>query len=48
MVPWRDLNRRNLATAQCAKGAERKQRVLEEEELWESSERYFQAYGKPL
>ena len=44
LVPWSALNRRHLATAQCAKGADRKLRRLEEEALQESSERAFQAY----
>ena len=48
MVPWRALNGRHLATAQCAKGAERKIRRVVEEDMRESAERAFQAYGKPL
>ena len=48
LVPWRALNRRHLATAQCAKGAERKRRRFAEEELWEILERAFQAYGESL
>ena len=48
LVPWRALNRRHLSTAQRVKGAESKRRWLTEEELQESSERAFQAYGKPL
>ena len=36
MVPWRALNGVHLATAQCDKGAERKQRCLAEEKLWKS------------
>ena len=48
MVPWRTLNKRYLATAQCAKGAEKKRSWLAEEDLWESSERSFQAYWEPL
>ena len=48
MVPWQALNRRHLATTQCARGAERKRKRLAEEELWEISERAFQAYGAPL
>ena len=48
LVPWHALNGRHLATAQCARGGERKRRRLEEEELWEISERAFQAYGAPL
>ena len=46
--PWRTLNGRHLATAQCTRGAERKRRRLGEEELRESFERAFQAYGAPL
>ena len=45
LVPWRTLNRRHLITAQCTRGAERKRRQLAEEELRESMERAFQAYG---
>ena len=48
MVPLRDLNRRHLATTKCAKGGESNQRRLAEEDLQESSERMFQAYGEPL
>ena len=48
MVPWRALNGSHLATVQCARGAERKRRRLEEEELQENLERAFQAYGAPL
>ena len=32
LVPRRDMNERHLATAQCARGAERKIRRLAEEE----------------
>ena len=35
-----------LATEQCSRGKKRKRRLLEEEELMESSERAFQAYGE--
>ena len=42
LVPWLVLNGRQLATAQCDRGAERKRRRLEEEEFRESSERAFQ------
>ena len=48
MVPWRALNGRHHATAQCEKGAERKRRRMAEAELRESTERAFEAYGKPL
>ena len=48
LVPWRTLNRRHPATAQCARGAERKMRRLVEEELREITERAFEAYGDPL
>ena len=48
LVPWRDLNRWHLSTAQCAKGAERKLRRMAEEEMWESAERDFQDYRRPL
>ena len=42
------MNEWNIATAQCAKGAERKHRRMVEEDIWESVERVFQAYGRPL
>ena len=48
MFPWRDMNRRHLATSQCTMGAERKRRWLAEEELQESSEKVFQVYCNPL
>ena len=48
LLPWRTLNRRHLSTTQCTRGAKRKRRRLVEEELRESTERAFQAYGKPL
>ena len=37
-----------LATTQCAKGAERKCQRLAEEGLQESTERCFGSYGEPL
>ena len=48
LVPWRALNGRHHATAQCAKGAERKRHWMEEVELRESIERAFESYGNPL
>ena len=48
LVPWRALNGRNLATAQCARGVEQKIRKLAEDKLRESAERAFQAYGRPI
>ena len=48
MVPWCALNGKHLATAQCAKGTERKRIRLAEEELRESLERAFQAHREPL
>ena len=47
-MPWFSLNRRHLATSQCAKGAERNLRRLVEEDLQESLERCFLEYGEPL
>ena len=32
----------------CRKGADRKRRRIEEEELRDSTERAFEAYGKPI
>ena len=48
LVPWRAINGRHHATAQCAKGAERKRRWMAEAELRDSTERAFEAYWKPL
>ena len=48
LVPWQDLNVRHPATAQCARGVERKRRRLAEAEMRASSERAFEAYMEPL
>ena len=48
LVLWRALNGRHHATAKCAKGTEQKRRRMAEAELRESTERDFEAYGKPL
>ena len=48
LVPWRTLNRQQISTAQCAKGADRNCRRLAEEEMRESAERAYQAYRRPL
>ena len=48
LVPWRALNGRQHATAMCKKVAERKRRRMAEAELRDSTERPFEAYGKPL
>ena len=48
LIPRRSLNGRHLATAQCARGAERKRQRLAEAETRESSERAFEAYGEPI
>ena len=48
LVPWRALNGRHHATAMCKKGAERKRCWMAEAELRDSTERAFEAYGKPL
>ena len=48
LVMWRALNGRHHANAMCKKGAERKRRILVEAELRDSTERAFEAYGKPL
>ena len=48
LFPWRSLNRRHPATAQCARGAERNRWRLAEEELREITERAFEAYGASL
>ena len=43
LVPWLTLDKRHPATAQCARGVERKRRRLAEAELRESTERAFEA-----
>ena len=48
LVLWRDLNRKHHDTAMCRKGAERNRRRMAESELRESTERAFEAYGKPI
>ena len=48
LVPLRALKSRHHATAMCRKGAERKRWRMAEAELWDSTERVFEAYGKPL
>ena len=48
LVPWQALNGRHHATAMCRKGAERKRRRMAEAELRDSTERAFEAYGKPI
>ena len=48
LVPQRALNGRHPATAQCARGDERKRRRLAEAETRESSEQAFEAYGEPI
>ena len=48
LVPRRALNSSHPATAQCARGAERKRRRLAEAELRDRSERDLEAYGEPL
>ena len=48
LVTWKALNGWHVATAKCDKGAERKRWRIVEEEMWESAERAFQPYGKPL
>ena len=48
LVPWRALNGWHHATAMCKKGAERKRRRMAEAKLKDSTERAFEAYGKPL
>ena len=48
LVPWRALNGRHHANAMCKKGAERKRYRMAEVELRESTERAFEANGKPL
>ena len=47
-VPRKALNGRHLGTAQCAKGAERKRRRLDETETRENLEQAFRAHGQPM
>ena len=48
LVPGRTLNGRNLVTAQCDRGADRKRSRLAEEEFKESTKRGFQVYVEPF
>ena len=48
LVPWRGLNGRHPATAQCARGEERKRRRLAEAEMSKISGRAFEAYGEQI
>ena len=48
LVPWQTLNGRHPATAQCAKGEERKRWRLAEEDMRDSAERDFHTYVRPL
>ena len=48
IVPWCTLNGIHTDTTQYTRGAEQKRRQLGEEELRESTERAFEAYGDPL
>ena len=48
MVPWKALNGRHVTTSQCARGGKGEIQRLVEEEVWESVERAFQAYGRTL
>ena len=45
LVPRRALNGMHPSTSQCARGVEQKRRRLVEAEMWEISERTFEAYG---
>ena len=47
LVPWKDINGRHVTTAQCAKEAEQKRRRMTEKEMRKSTERDFQACGRP-
>ena len=48
LVPWRSFNGSHKDTAMCWSGAERKRRQDTEEEIRESAERAFKAYGDQL
>ena len=48
LVLWRALNGRHHVTAMCRKWAERNRRWMAEADLRDSTERAFEAYGKPL
>ena len=48
LVLWRSLNDMHWCTAQCRKGAERKQRRLSAEEERAVTSRAFILYGRPI
>ena len=48
LVPCWSLNGRHKDKAMCRSGAEQKRRRLAEEEIRESTERAFEAYGDQL
>ena len=48
LVTWRSMNGVHRRTAQCKKGEDRKQRILEAEGEWAVTSMAFSAYGRPL
>ena len=48
LVPWKELNGRDLTTDQCKKGADQKRRRLTAEKMTKSVAKAFCAYGRPL
>ena len=48
LIPLSTLNISHPDTSQCARGAEKKRRWLDEDELRERKDSYFEAYGASL
>ena len=48
LEPLAALNGIHTTTSQCAKGSEQKRCWLSVEEMWESTVRALQAYGRPM
>ena len=48
LVPWKDLNSRNVTNSQCAKGVEQEISWMTAEEIRESAESVFQVYGRSI
>ena len=48
LVNWRSLNGMHRRKAQCKKGNDRKQQILEAEGEWAVTYMAFSAYGRPL
>ena len=48
LVPWKDLNSRNVTNSQCAKGVEQEISWMTAEEIRESAASVFQVYGRSI